>query len=51
MYNWFWSLLRVLGVNVSAGPLDMADVNPFDVPWRHSRVSFWLFGKKIGGDD
>jgi hypothetical protein len=50
MFNWFWSLLKVCGIEVRAGNLDMADINPFDVPWSLAKVRFTLFGRKIGGD-
>lgn len=47
MFNWFWSLLRVLGVEVRMGPLDMSEVNPLDVPWSQARFNFTLFGKTL----
>lgn len=51
MYTWFWSLLKVFGIEVRMGDLDMTEVNPLDVPWSAAHFNFNWFGRRIGGDD
>lgn len=40
MYNWFWSLLHVFGVEVKTDYIDLAELNPFDVHWNFTGFSF-----------